>query len=63
MAFDVTLKAPHGGIFVFFAIGHLLWFLVALAVGTVAGALAVVAAKRFAKASVKADETPALASA
>ena len=31
MAFDVTLKAPHGGIFVFFAIGNLLWFVVALA--------------------------------
>ncbi len=28
MAFDVTLKAPHGGIFVFFAIGNLMWFLV-----------------------------------
>ena len=33
MAFDVTLKAPHGGIFVFFAIGHLLWFLAALVAG------------------------------
>jgi fructose PTS system EIIBC or EIIC component len=63
MAFDVTLKAPHGGIFVFFAIGHLLWFLVALAVGTVAGALAVIAAKQFVKPSVKAEETPALAAA
>lgn len=49
MAFDVTLKAPHGGIFVFFAIGHLLWFLVALVAGTVVGALAVIAAKQFAK--------------
>ena len=49
MAFDVTLKAPHGGIFVFFAIGNLIWFLVALAVGTVAGALAVIAAKQFVK--------------
>ncbi len=48
MAFDVTLKAPHGGIFVFFAIGNLLWFLVALAAGTIAGATAVVAAKQFA---------------
>ena len=38
MAFDVTLKAPHGGIFVFFAIGNLLWFLVALAAGTVVAA-------------------------
>ncbi|WP_101950920.1 fructose-specific PTS transporter subunit EIIC [Mycobacterium sp. 3519A] len=63
MAFDVTLKAPHGGIFVFFAIGHLLWFLVALAVGTVAGALAVVAAKQFIKPSVKAEESPALVAA
>lgn len=48
MAFDVTLKAPHGGIFVFFAIGKLVWFLVALAAGTVVGALAVIAAKQFA---------------
>jgi PTS system fructose-specific IIC component len=63
MAFDVTLKAPHGGIFVFFAIGHLLWFVVALAVGTVAGALAVIAAKEFIKPSVKAEEAPALAAA
>ena len=48
MAFDVTLKAPHGGIFVFFAIGKLAWFLVALAAGTVVGALAVITAKQFA---------------
>ena len=48
MALDVTLKAPHGGIFVFFAIGKLVWFLVALAAGTVIGALAVIAAKQFA---------------
>ncbi|WP_135451394.1 fructose-specific PTS transporter subunit EIIC [Mycobacterium sp. DL99] len=61
MAFDVTLKAPHGGIFVFFAIGNLLWFLVALATGTVVSALAVVAAKQFAKPSVTTPETPALA--
>ncbi len=47
MAFDVTLRAPHGGIFVFFAIGHLLWFLVALAAGTVVAAAAVIAAKQL----------------
>ncbi len=63
MAFDVTLKAPHGGIFVFFAIGNLLWFLVALAVGTVVAAFAVIAAKQFVKSSVKAEEEPALAAA
>ena len=48
MAFGVTLKAPHGGVFVFFAIGHLVWFLMALAAGTVVGAVAVIAAKQFA---------------
>ncbi|BCI50800.1 PTS lactose transporter subunit IIC [Mycolicibacterium litorale] len=63
MAFDVTSKAPHGGIFVFFAIGNLVWFLVALAVGTAAAAAAVVAAKQFAKPGVPADRTPALANA
>ncbi|OBF27638.1 fructose-specific PTS transporter subunit EIIC [Mycobacterium sp. ACS4331] len=47
MAFGVTLRAPHGGIFVFFAIGHLLWFLLALAAGTVVAAVAVIAAKQF----------------
>lgn len=61
MAFDVTLKAPHGGIFVFFAIGNLLWFLVALALGTVVAALAVITAKQFAKPTVTTPEAPALA--
>jgi PTS system fructose-specific IIC component len=63
MAFDVTLKAPHGGIFVFFAIGNLVWFLVALAAGTVAAAVAVIAAKQFAKPVAEAEEQPALATA
>ena len=63
MAFDVTLKAPHGGIFVFFAIGNLLWFLVALAVGTAVGAICVIAAKQLAKPSMDTEEAPALAAA
>ena len=63
MAFDVTLKAPHGGIFVFFAIGHLLWFLVALAAGTVIGALAVIAAKQFVNPKAEAQANAAFASA
>ena len=49
MAFGVTLRAPHGGIFVFFAIGNLAMFLVALVAGTVVSALAVVGAKQFIK--------------
>ena len=63
MATGVTSRAPHGGIFVFFAIGHLLWFIIAILVGAVAGAVAVIAAKEFIKPSVAADETPALAAA
>ena len=57
MAFDVTLKAPHGGIFVFFAIGKLLWFLMALAAGTVVGALAVIAAKQLTTPRLPSAET------
>ena len=55
MAFGVTLRAPHGGIFVFFAIGNLLWFLVALIAGTVVAAFAVIAAKQFIKPGAKAE--------
>jgi len=62
MAMDVTLKAPHGGIFVFFAIGKLLWFLVALAAGTVVGALAVIAAKQFVNPKAEAEANAAFAS-
>ena len=47
----------------FFAIGGILWFIIAILIGTVAGAVAVIAAKQFAKPSVKVDETPALANA
>ena len=63
MAFDVTLRAPHGGIFVFFAIGNLLWFLAALAAGTVVGAICVVAAKQFTGKSDAELATPATATA
>ncbi|MBJ7340423.1 fructose-specific PTS transporter subunit EIIC [Mycolicibacterium sp.] len=63
MAFNVTLKAPHGGIFVFFAIGNLVWFLVSLAAGTVVAAIAVVAAKQFAKPKSDADSAPELVAA
>lgn len=34
MAFDCTLMAPHGGIFVFLTVGHPLLYLVALAAGS-----------------------------
>ena len=47
MTAGVTLRAPHGGIFVFFAIGNIAMFLLAIAIGTFVGAAAVVAAKQI----------------
>jgi len=55
MALGVTLRAPHGGIFVFFAINPLWGFLVALAAGTVLGTAVVLALKSAA------HRTPAVA--
>jgi len=48
MGMGVTSQAPHGGIFVFFAIGNLLWFVLAIVAGAVVGALMVIALKRWA---------------
>ncbi len=56
MAFDVTLKAPHGGIFVLFAVGNVVWFLVSLAVGVVIAALSVIALKQFTESKDEIDE-------
>ena len=39
MAFDCTLMAPHGGIFVFPVVGNALMYLVSLVAGTVAAAV------------------------
>lgn len=39
MAFDCTLMAPHGGIFVFAVVGNWAMYLVALAAGSAAGML------------------------
>ena len=48
MAAGVTSQAPHGGIFVFFAINPFPMFLLAILAGTVVTALIVVGLKRFA---------------
>jgi PTS system fructose-specific IIC component len=61
MATGVSSRAPHGGIFVLFAIDNKLWFVIAIAAGMVAGALAVIAAKQFVKPTAAAEPTPALA--
>lgn len=49
MAFGVTSKAPHGGIFVFFAIDSFPLWILSIAVGTVVTAVLVILLKRFAR--------------
>lgn len=49
MAFGVTSYAPHGGVFVGFAIDSFLLFLAAIAVGAAVTALSVVGLKRWAR--------------
>ena len=48
MATGVTSKAPHGGIFVFFAIGNVAMFVLSIAIGMVISAVAVIGLKRYA---------------
>ena len=48
MAFAVTSKAPHGGVFVFFAIDNFWLWVLSIAIGTVVSAVLVVLLKRFA---------------
>jgi PTS system fructose-specific IIC component len=52
----IELRAPHGGVFVFFAISNFLLFLLALVVGTVVGGIAVTIAKSIGRA--KAEDLP-----
>ncbi|MFD5278519.1 fructose-specific PTS transporter subunit EIIC [Pseudarthrobacter sp. NPDC058362] len=61
MAFGVTSQAPHGGIFVFFAIGNLLMFVVSIIAGAVVSALTVIALKRWAapKSTATVETVPA----
>jgi PTS system fructose-specific IIC component len=52
----IELRAPHGGVFVFFAISNFLVFLLAVIIGSVVGALAVTMAKTIGRPKV--DDTP-----
>lgn len=47
MAMDVAVRAPHGGIFVLFAVDGVVGYLIALAAGVLVGAAAVVVLKSF----------------
>ena len=48
-ALDVTLRSPHGGIFVLFAVGNVLGFLISLVAGVLVSTAAVVALKSISK--------------
>lgn len=50
-AFDVSLRAPHGGIFVLFAVDGVLGFVIALVAGVLAAAAAVIALKSVGRAT------------
>jgi len=59
MAAGVTSRAPHGGFFVFFAIGDLVMFAVAILAGTVVSALVLVGLKKWVRRAPAADEAAA----
>jgi fructose PTS system EIIBC or EIIC component len=42
---SIEARAPHGGVFVFFAISNFLLWLLAIVIGTIVGAVAVTVAK------------------
>jgi PTS system fructose-specific IIC component len=56
MALDVTLRAPHGGIFVFFAVGNLLGFLIALAAGIAVACASVIILKTLTESKEEIEE-------
>lgn len=45
MAMEVSVRAPHGGIFVLFAVDNILGYFIALVAGVVVGAIAVIVLK------------------
>ena len=49
MALDVGVRAPHGGIFVLFAVSNILGYVIALVAGTLVGAAAVIGLKSLGK--------------
>ena len=59
MAMGVGSRAPHGGVFVFFAIQNFLGFVISIIAGMVVGAALVIALKQFT--GRKVDDTAAVA--
>jgi fructose PTS system EIIBC or EIIC component len=61
MAMDVSLRAPHGGIFVLFAVGNVLGFLLALAAGVLVAATLVIVLKQFTESKEEIEELDEIA--
>ncbi|MFJ6679213.1 fructose-specific PTS transporter subunit EIIC [Microbacterium sp. NPDC091382] len=61
MFFGITSRAPHGGVFVFFAIDNFWLWLLSIAIGTVVSAVAVVLLKRYARRRPLEADAPAVA--
>ena len=56
MATEVTLRAPHGGIFVLFAVGNVIGFLIALVAGVLVAAGLVVVLKQLTESKEEIEE-------
>ncbi|WP_243057341.1 fructose-specific PTS transporter subunit EIIC [Nocardioides sp. SR21] len=54
MAMEVAVRAPHGGIFVLFAVDNILGYFIALVAGVVVGAIAVIVLKSIGRADAEA---------
>ncbi|GAA1494258.1 PTS fructose transporter subunit IIABC [Curtobacterium herbarum] len=63
MAAGVTSRAPHGGIFVFFAIGGIGMFILAIIAGTIVSALVLVALKKWVRRAPAATDEAAVQAA
>ncbi len=61
MFFSVTSRAPHGGVFVFFAIDSFWLWILSIVVGTVVSAVLVVVLKRFVRRRPVEADVPAVA--
>ncbi|MFL0566316.1 fructose-specific PTS transporter subunit EIIC [Microbacterium sp. 179-I 1D1 NHS] len=61
MFFGITSRAPHGGVFVFFAIDNFWLWLLSIAIGTVVSAVSVVLLKRYARRRPVEVDAPAVA--
>jgi PTS system fructose-specific IIC component len=59
MSGGVELSAPHGGVFVLFAINQVLWFLIAIVAGTLVGAAAVIFTKHLGGKHIEKEPEPA----